>query len=159
VALWAGLGGVEVDSGRELGVPSPHAKQSRGCLACHDSGPDTLALGRDHAFQAPMTACASCHSTGGARSPDIRARAESLYAGLASSDSRRAHPSDPPHANPEHLDLSTPRGRALHDVLLVLEDPAADVHNPAYASILLDQAARAVRKGEMGRRAAGAPPP
>ena len=32
------------------------------------------------------------------------------------------------------------RSRALRDALLVLEDRAADVHNPGYAAQLLDQA-------------------
>ena len=34
-------------------------------------------------------------------------------------------------------------GRALHNVRIILEDPAAAVHNPAYARTLLDEAALA----------------
>jgi hypothetical protein len=41
--------------------------------------------------------------------------------------------------------LPTPeQTRALRDVLLVLEDPAADVHHPSYAKALLDAAERLV---------------
>jgi hypothetical protein len=48
----------------------------------------------------------------------------------------------PWHARYE-LVLPTPQQtRALRDVLLVLEDPAADVHHPAYAKALLDAAER-----------------
>jgi hypothetical protein len=37
---------------------------------------------------------------------------------------------------------TTAQARALYDVLLVLEDPAADVHHPVYATSLLDAAER-----------------
>ena len=41
---------------------------------------------------------------------------------------------------PVQPDRGSASGRALYDVLLVLEDPAADAHNGAYARTLLDRA-------------------
>jgi hypothetical protein len=35
----------------------------------------------------------------------------------------------------------------LRNVLLVLEDPAADLHHPAYAKLLLDAAERVAPRG------------
>jgi hypothetical protein len=47
----------------------------------------------------------------------------------------------PPHARVgTSLDRETPVGRAAYNVLLVIEDPAAAIHNPAYAAALLDAA-------------------
>jgi hypothetical protein len=53
--------------------------------------------------------------------------------------------SDPPHASRPAIDRGTTRGRAGWNVLLVLEDPAAAVHNPRYARQLLDAAAEVLR--------------
>jgi hypothetical protein len=47
---------------------------------------------------------------------------------------------NPPHAATNALDLRSARGRAAYDVALVLEDPAADVHDGPYARRLLDAA-------------------
>jgi len=48
------------------------------------------------------------------------------------------------HAEKPALDRTTALGRAAWDVAMVLEDPAADAHNAAYARALLDAADRAV---------------
>jgi hypothetical protein len=42
------------------------------------------------------------------------------------------------------LPASAALRRALFDVLLVVEDPAASVHNPTYAARLLDEAQTAL---------------
>jgi hypothetical protein len=50
------------------------------------------------------------------------------------------------HASGARIDRGTPVGRALWDVLLVLEDPAAAAHNGPYARALLDAAELALRE-------------
>jgi hypothetical protein len=62
------------------------------------------------------------------------------------------------HAHGLHLDRSTPLGRALWNVALVLEDPAADVHNAPYARKLLD-AAEAILEMKPSPRATGSATP
>jgi hypothetical protein len=150
-ALWAGRGGVEPLTGAEFTGASPHFAGSRGCLACHDDGPRALALGRGHAFRAPLRACTSCHPGGRGRDPSIAERARALFAALSPAAARRALPGRPVHADPLASDLATPRGRALHDVRLVLEDPAADVHNARYANALLERAASVLNPSVVSR--------
>ena len=48
-----------------------------------------------------------------------------------------ARKSSPAHAEPFTTTLAPAKARALRNALLVLEDPAADVHNAAYAERLL----------------------
>jgi len=43
-----------------------------------------------------------------------------------------------PHARAGELDVSRAPGRAAYNLLLLLEDPAAGIHNPEYAKLLLD---------------------
>jgi hypothetical protein len=77
----------------------------------------------------------------------IRARAERLFEALGDRAPREPLvPArlGPIHANGARFDRATPRGRAAWDVALVLEDPAADVHNAPYARLLLDAAERFV---------------
>jgi hypothetical protein len=65
------------------------------------------------------------------------ARAEQLWHSLRARESRA-----PAHAaQPIAADRTTPRGRAIWNLLLVLEDRAADTHNAPYARALLDAAA------------------
>jgi hypothetical protein len=98
-------------------------------------------LGKSHGFRASLTGCSKCHSSPKTRDPSIRARALSLLAQL---DPERAVESARPfHARGAGTTPKTAeRARALYDVLLVLEDRAADVHHPVYASSLLDAAER-----------------
>jgi hypothetical protein len=137
-ALVAGQGGLDPTTGEALVLLAPHAGGPRGCLGCHDSGPEELVLGKSHGFRASLAGCPKCHSAPKARNPGIRARAEGLLAqlspGRALAGAFHAREA-PPAKSREHA-------RALYDVLLVLEDPAADVHHPAYATTLLDAAER-----------------
>ena len=68
-------------------------------------------------------------------------RAQQLWRGIAGeADAGNAGPA---HATPGagvRADSRTPLGRAVWDLLLVLEDPAAEMHNPRYARALLDAA-------------------
>jgi len=140
-AIVAGRGGLEPETGAPLTLAAPHAAAAKGCLSCHDSGPEGLVLGKSHGFRATQASCARCHDSPKDRDPSLAQRAGQLLARL-----------DPQHSagdigNPWHasyqLLLPTPqRTRALRNVLLVLEDPAADVHGPSYARALLDAAER-----------------
>lgn len=138
-AIVMGAGGVDPETGAVLSLGSPHVATPRGCLACHDSGPEAVVMGKSHGFLAPQQACGKCHSTVPARDRALGERARLLLARL---EPTLAKPSregpwharkSPPHVSPERI-------RALRNVLLVLEDPAADVHHPAYAKLLLDSA-------------------
>jgi hypothetical protein len=140
-SILAGQGGFEPRTGERLTRAAPHAAGPKGCLSCHDSGPDALVLGKTHGFQSSDAACLRCHDRRLERNPALALRAQGLLERL---DPQQGRPSAdrPWHARPTRA-LPTPeQTRALHNVLLVLEDPAADVHHPAYASALLDAAER-----------------
>ncbi len=137
----AGQGGFEPETGAPLGLGSPHAAAGKGCLSCHDSGPDELVLGKSHGFRPSQQACSACHPSPPKRDPSIAARARQLLELL---DARHSvgDVGKPWHASyPAPLPASS-HTRALRNVLLVLEDPAADVHHPSYARALLDAAER-----------------
>jgi hypothetical protein len=138
-----GMGGVDPKSGVALSLGAPHVGSPRGCLACHDSGPEPLGLGKTHGFEAPQRACQKCHQAIPPRDPTLAERARSLLAKL---EPTLATPSreGPWHARKVPTTSSPERARALRNVLLVLEDPAADVHHPAYAQALLDRAEASV---------------
>ncbi len=139
-AILAGQGGVDPASGKPLELAPVHAQDPRGCLRCHNSGPPELVLGKSHAFRAEPSSCTGCHAPR-ERAPSLRERAQRLLARWG-----REAPSDaslPLHAQPTpQRPLAIAQERALANVRLVLEDPAADVHHPAYAKLLLDAAER-----------------
>ena len=140
VAKAGKMGGFEPQSGERLNLAAPHAAAPKGCLSCHDSGPDALVLGKTHGFQSSEAACLRCHDGPRGRNPGLAVRARALLARLYFNQHESA--GKPWHAGPARA-LSTPaQMRALRNVLLVLEDPAADVHHPAYAAALLDAAER-----------------
>jgi hypothetical protein len=77
----------------------------------------------------------------------IRARAENLW--QTSRGREYPDPAHPVHAGRAGgiaADRSTPRGRAIWNLLLVLEDRAADTHNAPYARVLLDAAQAVLQK-------------
>jgi hypothetical protein len=141
-ALLLGRGGSEPRAGASLPGPSPHAADARGCLACHASGPEGLGRGRSHAFQVGSGACLACHAVEPARDPSLARRARALFARLSGSPSEPV--GLPPHAGKTRLPDDGVLSRAFANVALVLEDPAADVHNPRYATLLLDAAEAAL---------------
>jgi hypothetical protein len=141
--LVAGQGGLDPETGAPLAGPAPHAAIDRGCLGCHDGGPD-VERGRNHAFRARADGCATCHPRDALRVDQIAARARSLLGRL---ESRGLVSAQPAHAGTPKFDLSTPLGRAAYDALLVAEDPAAGVHNAPYAERLL-AAAESVLGGQ-----------
>lgn len=138
-AIVAGRGGRDPTSDRALELPGPHAQAERGCLSCHDSGPGELVLGKTHGFVASEAACSRCHAATPARDPSLHTRARQLLERLAPALSARAS-NTIWHEALRALPSSSTLARSLYSVLLVLEDPAADVHNPAYAKLLLDAA-------------------
>jgi hypothetical protein len=140
-ALVAGQGGFEPTTGARLAMPAPHAAGAKGCLTCHTSGPDGLVMGKTHGFRSSEAACQRCHEQTRERSPELARRAQRLLERLDPERSASS-PERPFHARYEGRLTASERGRALFNVLLVLEDPAADVHHPAYASALLDAAER-----------------
>jgi hypothetical protein len=140
-AIVAGRGGFEPSSGAALELDGPHTSHAKGCVSCHDSGPAELQLGKSHGFKATDAACARCHAAPPARDASLAKRAQELLGRLDPAHATASLDS-PWHARYE-LVLPTPQQtRALRNVLLVLEDPAADVHHPSYAKSLLDAAER-----------------
>ena len=140
-AILAGQAGLEPRSGDRLTRPAPHAASPKGCLSCHDSGPDALLLGKTHGFQSSEAACRRCHDRPIQRDPALARRAQGLLARLDPPHGQ-ANADKPWHARPARALPTLEQTRALHNVLLVLEDPAADVHHPVYAAALLDAAER-----------------
>jgi hypothetical protein len=137
-AVWLGRGGLDPATGALLTGGAPHAAVAGGCIGCHRAGPDNVEHGANHAFRASTAACTSCHPQGPPAAADVRARAQALWRALQPTVATVA--AGPAHATGELLDRGTPRGRALWDLLLVLEDPAAGAHNARYAQALLDAA-------------------
>ena len=115
----------------------PHA--DIGCTGCHGA---SRVHGEGHDFAASQSACAPCHEAGAPKTPNFQARAQNLFQKLTGKV---------PGPRPEHAALtpdSAPPSHALANVLRVLEDPAAGVHNAAYARALLDEAEALIATGK-----------
>jgi hypothetical protein len=156
-AIWAGRSGVEPKTGAALEGPAPHASDPRGCLRCHDSGPAELERGKNHAFVAAPASCAPCHADQPMRRPELASDARAILDEIVPLARGRKR-TEPFHAGAIASTLPPARARALKNVLLVLEDPAADVHNPAYARRLLDAARSATATSAEQPSAEGARP-
>jgi hypothetical protein len=145
-AIWLGRGGLDPATGAPLTGAPIHAGVAGGCVGCHRGGPDGLARGAGHGFGAAREGCAGCHAQPlPPPGSELTARARQLW-----DDWRRAAGTPataPAHASDARVDRATPLGRAAWDVLLVLEDPAADAHNPRYARALLAAAEAAIAGG------------
>ncbi|MES1165819.1 MAG: hypothetical protein ABUR63_08680 [Verrucomicrobiota bacterium] len=156
-ALWLGRGGIDPTTGTALNGPAPHARVAGGCVGCHRGGPADLARGAGHAFLAGAKICGSCHARD-LPADDLRARAARLWAKYQDT---RAAPAPGQAVRPPHADAapdnrrppdahrapripSTPTERALWNLALVIEDPAAQAHNLPYARALLAAAERAL---------------
>ena len=140
-ALLFGRGGLDPVTGTAIKGAAPHSAVPGGCVGCHRGGPENVERGAGHAFRAPPSTCTPCHPQGLPMN-DIRARAEQLWHSLRGGEYRA-----PAHAAQAiAADRTTPRGRAIWNLLLVLEDRAADTHNAPYARSLLDAAAAVLQK-------------
>jgi predicted CXXCH cytochrome family protein len=127
--LWAGV--AVLPDGERAGAPSPHAGLPRGCVGCHGARAGGGAI--DHSFRVDPRTCNACHADGKPRErPDatgqrVHDRAVALLALLR----------EKVGAGAPSLQLT----RALYEVELVVEDPAAGVHNAPFARSLLSDAA------------------
>jgi hypothetical protein len=118
-----------------FGARHAHAELPGGCIGCHGTPRD--GRGRlDHGFRVEPRTCKTCHASGTEEKKiggvTIRERAEKLAARIGA-----AKGPPPPHASPSARD-----DRAARLVRLVLEDPAAAIHNAPHARALLDEAER-----------------
>jgi hypothetical protein len=150
-AIWAGRGGIDVDTGLPLIGPAPHLEVPGGCVGCHADGPEGLQAGKNHAFRAKKTQCDACHLGRSFASGPLpfEGEARDLWkrlldrrvVGRSEDKSRIA----PPHASTElRSGRGTPLERAAFNLSLILEDPAAATHNPRYAQQLVDNARKAI---------------
>ena len=151
-AIWLGRGGLGVRADARAGQ-APHAGVVGGCIGCHAAGPADAALerGAGHAFRPDTARCVRCHAAGPPRERPtaggklVAARAAALWDWLVAMGAARRPDaaSAPAHAGGAILAAPGSReARLARDVLLVLEDPAAGVHNAPYARALLDQVER-----------------
>jgi hypothetical protein len=152
-SIWAGrvtLPGTP--SGGDTRVHAPHDRVPGGCLGCHGGATKPV----DHSFRVDAARCSSCHAAGPLkeRADDhgdlVRARALALWSrlrdrmGLAPASGAGVSPA---HASALTLDAGTSDAlaRALYEVSLVMEDPAAGVHNAPFARELLRDAEQILR--------------
>ncbi|MBI4512235.1 MAG: hypothetical protein HY698_21560 [Deltaproteobacteria bacterium] len=155
-ALWLGGAGVS-SAGDPLKGPAAHAEAGVGCVDCHAAGDGKLTVerGAGHEFRSDKKRCEICHDAGdleekpGKDGRRVAERAALLWARLGHGPARpgAGNGRQPPHAEAASAIRDRVRQPAEWNVLLVLEDPAAGVHNAAYARLLLDEAEKAL--GEM----------
>jgi hypothetical protein len=166
-ALWLGRGGFAAN-GQPLKGSAVHATSIEGCLECHRSSTGRYARGQSHGFRVDTQVCNQCHDGVPARGSPLaqartlleavlkRSRAD-WAAMLRTRPAETTNSGEPVHARPGRLDLDDPLGRAAYNLLLVLEDPAADVHNPDYTELLLNHTEQMIDLHDSKRRAAGGP--
>ncbi len=124
--LVLGVGGVEPATGAPLEGPAPHA--AAGCVGCHDP----------HSLDVDPQRCTACHGTEGPEVPPL--------------PSFGAVPRGVPpwHGRPDAAAGSDAAARAAWNRRLLAADPAAAVHNPAYAQRLARAAALAPERPRAG---------
>lgn len=149
-AIWAGRVRLPASLGEELvSGPATHRNVPGGCTGCHGRRAKPGAL--DHSFRVDRATCMSCHTAGvpdeAANQASLQSRASELRTQLEQRCATSLA-SGVPHASPAQLGACATGelGRALYQVLLVTEDPAATVHNRSFASQLLESAAALLRE-------------
>lgn len=147
-ALWQGIARIPNASGDGwdvLRAPGPHTELPRGCISCHGA---TAKGGVDHAFHVQQVSCTPCHASAGLVTPSESQRFTELARVVVDGLEPMCSPAPvegPAHGAPLRT-CSTPRQtRALYAATLVLEDPAAAVHNPTLTRALLDDATQNAR--------------
>lgn len=138
-AIFAGTGGFD-RSGRSLSGRGPHAALPRGCLTCH---------GDNHDFFVRPNRCGECHEPA-MRDGSLQRHAQALWSRLVQRGAVK-----PLGAAGTHMELgfSAPtriEKLAAYNISLVLLDSAADVHNPSYATLLLEEASHMLSKPKTG---------
>ncbi|HKP55147.1 MAG TPA: cytochrome c3 family protein [Polyangiales bacterium] len=140
-SLWSGRARLPAADGGGwdvLEASAPHRAVPGGCVGCHGGRPKV-----EHSFRADADGCKICHDATPAAPLDVRTRA--LAAMRALEDLCPSGRADPPHAALELATCRTPRWiRASYAAALVLEDPAAAIHNAVFARALLADAERQI---------------
>jgi hypothetical protein len=96
---------------------------------------------------ASTTVCSHCHDEQ-PRQPELSALAEQLWQRLVARGAVESSKHPRSHIDRRLARPTTLEKRAADNVALVLLDSAADVHNPAFARLLLEEAARMLGKPE-----------
>src|ERR1017187_1192515 len=149
-AIWLGRGGLDPATGAAMEGPAPFADLEGGCLHCHKGDGSR---GGSHTFASRWQDCAECPKDDPKRPGSVFQRARQLYL-----DARRYRVLGdvrPLHASKATIRRDTPVGRALWNLLLLLEDKAAEIHNPPYAQALLDSAESVLRSQAVARERKG----
>jgi hypothetical protein len=147
-ALWQGRVQVPAASGdgwEVVRAASVHSGVPGGCVGCHGA---TAGGKVDHSFRVDTASCTQCHVAGVGLQPSaaqrsVQERASALAQRLeqACSVTMPAAVSGPAHAAPRRVACRAPRlARAMYEIDLVREDPAAFVHNAALVRTLLEDA-------------------
>ena len=161
-AIWLGRGGLDPATGAALEGPAPLAEVEGGCLHCHTGNVHPLAkvlglpreaFGDNHTFTADRKTYPGGPGPELMHPAGIQRRARQLY--LDAKLYRVLGDVRPLHASKTTLRRDTPAGRALWNLLLLLEDKAAEIHNPPYAWALLESAESALRPRAAARELAG----
>jgi hypothetical protein len=121
--------------------PAPLAALDGGCLHCH-KGDGTR--GGNHSLAARWQDCVECPKEDPKRPGSIQQRARKLY--LDARLFRVLGDVRPLHASSAKLRRDTKAGRAFWNLLLLLEDKAAELHNPPYAEALIESAEAVLRQ-------------
>jgi hypothetical protein len=161
-AIWLGRGGLDPASGAAMEGPAPLAEAKGGCLYCHygsvhpavrqyDMPRDVY--GDDHSFTADWKTCPGGTGADPMHAAGVQRRARQLY--LDARLYRVLGDVRPLHASKATIRRDTPAGRALWNLLLLLEDKAAEIHNPPYAWALLESAEKVLRSKSATRGLAG----
>jgi hypothetical protein len=151
-AIWVGRGGVDVESGAPLTGSAPHLGVPGGCVGCHATGPTENHSGKNHAFRADLARCASCHREPPAKDgASLEREARELWQrlldlGVVEVASTRSPPRPVHAASRLGRTSRASLARAAIDLSLLLEDPAAAVHNLGYATRLLEASRKAIAK-------------
>ena len=158
-AIWLGRGGLDPATGAALEGPAPLAEVEGGCLHCHTGNVHPLAkvldlpreaYGDNHTFTADRKTYLEGPGPDLMHPAGIQRRARQLY--LDAKLYRVLGDVRPLHASKATLRRDTAAGRALWNLLLLLEDKAAEIHNPPYAWALLESAETVLRPRAGGRR-------
>jgi hypothetical protein len=150
-AIWLGRGGLDPATGAALEGPAPFASLAGGCLHCHMG--DGTPYGGNHSFVAKLESCPDCPQQDPLRAGGVQRRARQLY--LDARLYRVLGDVRPLHASKASIRRDTPAGRALWNLLLLLEDKAAEIHNPPYAQALLESAEKVLRSRTARRELGG----
>jgi len=148
-AIWLGRGGFDPSTGEALIGPAPLAGLEGGCVHCHKGEP-SASRGANHSFVADRANCPDCPQDDPNRPDGVRQRARRLF--VQARLQRIVGDVRPLHASRAVIRRNTPERRALWNLLLLLEDDAAEIHNPPYARALLESADSVLRSPRAKRK-------